>query len=276
MEQHWSENEISLLSQVLPHVAEQFRPALSNLYLTLQHLIPAQMREDSPETDRFAAMACQSYYRMLRTVNNLSSAPQLLSDAPFLLENVNLSQWIETIYQQALPMAQEAGLTLTYQTELPNHSIAVHPEQLERLIWNLLSNAFKFTPPGGKISLTLKKAGGQILFTVRDSGCGISEDAMPTVFDRWLHTDLAAPLPHGFGLGLPLCRNIAQRHGGRLVLQSQEGEGTTVTVALPDKKTSGGQIRDASFDYAGGFQRVMLELSDSLSYRAYLQRNLDE
>ena len=276
MDQRWTDNEITLLSQVLPHVAQQLRPSLTNLHLAVTRLVPPELRDQDAEADTVAAVTSQSYFRLLRVVNNLSCAPQLLEDTPFLTENTEVVSFLDTLCRQADPLAAEAGLTLSYKAEPSSLMAAIDREQLERLVWNLLSNAFKFTQPGGRITVSLKKAGTQLLLTVSDTGCGISEELMPTVFDRWLHVDRADPSPHGLGLGLPLCRNIAERHGGRLLLQSETGKGTTVTVALPCCKNPGSAVRDVDFDYAGGFQRVLLELADALPYGAYRQKQLDE
>ena len=114
-----------------------------------------------------------------------------------------------------------------------------------------------------------------MLLSVSDNGCGISEELRETVFDRYLHFQRMDPLPHGLGLGLPLCRRIAEGHGGRLMLRSAEGEGTTVTVSLPQKRSADGGVRDVPFHYAGGFQSVLMELSDALPYRAFRARHRD-
>ena len=276
MDQRWTDNEIMLLSQVLPHVAEQLRPSLTNLHLAVTRLVPPELRDQDAESDTVAAVTSQSYFRLLRVVNNLSCAPQLLEDTPFLTENTEVVSFLDALCRQAESLARESGLTLSYKAEPSSLVAAIDREQLERLVWNLLSNAFKFTQPGGRITVSLKKAGTQLLLTISDTGCGISEELMPTVFDRWLHVDRTDPSPHGLGLGLPLCRNIAERHGGRLLLQSETGKGTTVTVALPCCKNPGSAVRDVDFDYAGGFQRVLLELADALPYGAYRQKHLDE
>ena len=98
---------------------------------------------------------------------------------------------------------------------------------------------------------------------------------MATLFDRWAG-ELENGLPRqGLGLGLPICRRIAQAHGGRLLLESREGEGTLVTVSLPHIRRGDGQVRERRTDYAGGFPHVMMELSDALPYQAFYEKHLD-
>ena len=269
----YDEQEIRLLSEILPNVAAQLRPSLGNLHAAVRHMMPQE--EGDARTEQNLAMMNQSYYRMLRLVNNLSSAPMLLEEEPFLLHDEELVSWLEELCRKAQPLAEEAGITLEFCCRLHAHKAGIHRDHLERLVWNLLSNALKFTPRGGSITVTLKKSGTQLLLSVADTGCGISEELQETVFDRYLHPQRMDPQPHGMGLGLPLCRRIAQGHGGRLMLSSREGEGTTVTVALPDRRVSGEGVSDHPFRYTGGFQPVLVELADALPYQAYYRRHID-
>ena len=166
-------------------------------------------------------------------------------------------------------------MTLTFQCGTEHHTAAIHRDCLEQAVWNLLSNALKFTPDGGSITVSLRLGHRQVLLAVTDTGCGIPAGDMETVFDGYLHPERLTVLPSGLGLGLPLCRRIAEGHGGRLLLDSKEGQGTTVTLALPDE-TAGDVVEDVTFDYAGGFQPALVGLADGLPFEAFLQRHSDE
>lgn len=270
---NWTEEQLHLLGGVLPHVAQQLRLPLNNLALSAQQLTA---RPDSSEADqRAGAVLQQSYYRLLRLVSNLDQAPLLLDDAPFFKQNIDVVAWLDDLCRQAEGLFAEKGVTLSWNSATPYHIVALHKEHMTRLLWNLLNNALKFTPAGGQVTVGLSLSGGQIFLTVSDTGCGISPEQMETVFDRWLARNGYDPAPYGLGLGLPLCRRIAQGHGGRLLLTSQEGQGTTVTVALPDIAASSNILRDAPVDYAGGFSPALVELSDALPYTVFTPENLD-
>ena len=265
----FSSEEKRILGSVLPNIAEALRSPLNNLHMAAQRLAV-------PETQDAAERAImqQSYYRMLRLVSNLTMGPELLSDIPFETQNLELVVWLDELCRQAASIAQEVGITLDFACRERYIVAAVHRTYLERLVWNLLSNALKFTPASGHISVTLEVKGQQVLLSVKDTGPGIPPEDMETVFDRWTQSQRPISLSHGIGLGLLICRRVAEGHGGRLLLESREGQGTLVTVALPHVRR-GGEVRDTRMDYAGGFPHVMMELSDALPYRAFSEVHLD-
>ena len=269
------EQNLELLCQVLGSVAAQMRGSLGNIHSALRRLLPPDDPFRPGVDEGSAAIVHQSYYRLLRVINNLSAAPLLGEDAPFVCRDKELVGWLEDICRQARPLAAEMGVRLTFHCDEPYHKAAVHGPHLERLVWNLLSNAIKFTPSGGRVDVRLEFRGGQVVLTVSDTGCGISEELMPLVYERYLHPERIDPLPHGLGLGLPLCRKIAERHGGRFLLTSREGEGTTATVSLPDERLEGDVLEQPPVPYRSGFQPAMVELSDALSYAVFNRKNLD-
>ena len=272
-----NENEnLELLCQILKSVSEQMRGSLGNIHMALGRLMPAEDEATgSDDRTRSAEILSQSYHRLLRVIGNLSEATLLTREKPLPVWDTELVSWLEDLCGQARPLVEEMGLTLIFRCEKTSHVAAVNTAYLERLFWNLLSNAIKFTAPGGMVTVELSVRGGQVLLSVSDTGCGISEEMMGVVYERYLHPERIDPPPHGLGLGLPLCRKIAERHGGRFLLTSREGEGTTVTVSLPDERLEDKTLEEPTFAYTGGFQPAMVELSDALSYRVFSRKNLD-
>ena len=199
----YSETEKQMLREILPGIATQLRGSLANIHAALGRLAPEQARDASTDTDRSAAILCQSYYRILRVVNNLSDAPMLAEEKPLDTENVELVRFLDGLCRQGEALAQLMELRLTFTCPERAHTVAVNREYLARLFWNLVSNAMKFTPRGGTVDVCLRSGQGCVLLSVKDSGSGIPQDKQAQLFDRWQHSHMDLPA-HGLGLGLPL------------------------------------------------------------------------
>jgi signal transduction histidine kinase len=108
------------------------------------------------------------------------------------------------------------------------------PDRLQQLLLILLDNAIKYTPPDGRVTLALRRKGGDVQLTVSDTGVGIAPVDLERVFERFYRADPARTRdPGGTGLGLPIARWIAEQHGGEIALSSAPGRGTVATVRLP-------------------------------------------
>jgi signal transduction histidine kinase len=104
-------------------------------------------------------------------------------------------------------------------------------DRVLQLLSNLLGNAMKFTPAGGSVALHFEHSEEHVVFEVRDDGIGIHRDALPRIFERFSQHDTDSR--RGLGLGLYICRMIAEAHGGDISVQSEPGRGTTFRVSLP-------------------------------------------
>ncbi len=272
----FDKKNLELLTEVLPNVAAQLRASMANVYACANRLATPEAREKDPALDKNAAILNLSCHRMLRIVGNLSAASLLASDRRLELENEDVIGLCRDLCSKVSALFELQGVALTFRADTASHIIALNTEMAERMLLNLLSNALKFTRAGGKVEVHVRVTKSQVLLSVSDTGCGISEDRLETVFDRFLDTDRLDPTPHGLGLGLPLCRRIARGHGGTIVAESKLGVGSTFTVALPNRKEENPTLHDAArFDYAGGFNRVLMELSDALGSEAFLQKYTD-
>jgi len=263
------------LRAVLQQISAQLKYSLGNIYSALERIAPAQARDEDEKLDQNAAVLCQSYYRVLRLANNLDDAVNLESPSRVKLTNDDIAGLCRRVADEARACAELLGLELEFVCEKQTHIISMNADRLERLLLNLLSNAFKFTPRGGKITLEIKIGRQNVELIVTDTGRGIAPQRLEHIFDRYLMTDTLDSLPYGLGLGLPICRRIAREHGGGILLTSEEGKGTTVAVSLPNKRSSIQELSTYVIDYAGGFNRTLVELSDALPRQAFTQRFLD-
>lgn len=261
------------LAALFPGIATQLKQTLSTLNLAAAALIPASAREQDPVLDAKAALLDQSYYRLLRMVQNLSSAEYLLSDEPLPTQTLDLAAFVTDIFERTESLAAELGLEMRLICPRDRLICALNKAAMEQLLFHLLSNALKFTPSGGTVTVELQLRGQQIQLSVTDTGPGIDPDVLPLLFNRYLCPEESPlPPPHGLGLSLPLCRCIAQRHGGALLAESTPGRGSRFLCSLP--LLQGPTIvSDAAYDYTGGFNRTLLALADALPSKAFLLRN---
>jgi CheY-like chemotaxis protein/anti-sigma regulatory factor (Ser/Thr protein kinase) len=138
------------------------------------------------------------------------------------------------VVESFLPVAQGKGLTIETDLTAGAGPLRVDPERLQQVVWNLLSNSIRFTAPGGRILVRCSRQGQEVELSVRDSGRGISADALPRLFERYWQGSGPHPRRQGLGLGLAIAHRIVELHSGRIEAVSDgEGLGSTFKVHLP-------------------------------------------
>ena len=147
---------------------------------------------------------------------------------------MDLSSIVESSLDAVRPAAEAKGLQLTSDVGVSGPVLA-DPDRLQQVVWNLLANAIKFTPSGGRVSLRVARVGASAVITVADTGEGIAPELLPFVFDRFRQGDASVTRPHGgLGLGLSIVRHIVELHGGHVQAWSEGPDlGSTFSVHLP-------------------------------------------
>jgi PAS domain S-box-containing protein len=148
---------------------------------------------------------------------------------------VTLTPMIETIVDAVLPGAVANNIHLQTALDPRVGPISGDPDRLQQIIWNLLTNAIKFTPKGGRVQVRLERIDSHVELSISDTGQGIDAELLPHVFDRFSQSDSSSTRRHGgLGLGLAIVRQLVELHGGTVTAESQgTGEGTTFRVTLP-------------------------------------------
>lgn len=146
-----------------------------------------------------------------------------------------LQEWIEAF--QSIAGKQSIRLSIDLQID-PDFSLAIDPEKMERIFFNLMSNAFKYTPSHGKIQLHCQADTQQLSFSVEDNGVGISEEDLAHIFDRFYQVDKIHP--QGSGIGLSLVKAFVELHDGSIRAESQLGTFCRFTVTLPIRHLDAG------------------------------------
>ena len=153
-----------------------------------------------------------------------------------LVEPQRLLQDVVSTYQY---QAQRKNVTLELELDAPLPTIEVDPGRMTQVLTNILDNALRHTPEGGKIVLSAREVGHQIELAIQDSGPGLRPQELQRIFDRFYRTDTSrqrdGSVPGGSGLGLAIAKSIVQAHGGQLSAESEAGKGLKVIITLPRK-----------------------------------------
>lgn len=140
-----------------------------------------------------------------------------------------LEEWIEAFY--SLAKKRNMKLSLIKPDDDPEIILALDPEKFERVIFNLISNAFKYTPDNGSITITYKVDSGNLVLSVADTGEGISQRDLGNIFDRFFQVERVHP--NGSGIGLSLSKAFIELHGGEISVESTLKKGSVFTVVIP-------------------------------------------
>jgi len=152
----------------------------------------------------------------------------------FAAEPVDLSALLAAVITQVEPLASERQQTIVL-PGLPAWVVHGNEDKLIRLFLNLLDNAIRYTPPGGRIMIGCTCRQGNMLISISDTGPGIAPEHVPRLFDRFYRVDHGRSRAQGgSGLGLAIAQSIAQLHGGQITVESVVGRGSTFTVILPE------------------------------------------
>jgi signal transduction histidine kinase len=196
------------------------------------------MMESSSQNERMVALeeALQEVRRMTDLVESLLTLARA-DEGRFDIyrEPVELQPLVQEVYETALILGEAQGVTvdLPFTTEVV---VMADRTRLRQLFLNLVTNAIKYTPAGGKVELGLGRHPDNVTFAVRDTGIGISAADFPHIFERFWRADRVRSRMSergGFGLGLAISQWIAQAHGGTLTASSRLGRGSLFTVTLP-------------------------------------------
>jgi signal transduction histidine kinase len=169
--------------------------------------------------------------RLLRLVNQILDFSRLRAGVlPIERMPVALDQIVASAADELRPQAQEAGLAMEVERVGDRFEYLGDQDRLVQVVVNLVSNAIRFTPRGGRVTIRVVDAGSELEIQVEDTGVGIPAMALPYIFGWY---EQAHRQRGGTGLGLPIVRGLVEAHGGRVTVESHEGKGSRFTVLLP-------------------------------------------
>jgi two-component system cell cycle sensor histidine kinase PleC len=228
-------------SQFLANMSHELRTPL-NAILGFSEMITSRVFENVPDKQyEYAGLIHSSGYHLLTLINDILDLAKIESGSWSLNEKaVDLRTLINTTCAMLEPKTAAGGCILATDLDAGLPIVRCDERATKQILLNLASNAVKFTPRGGRITIFAHlQRDGAVVFGVADTGVGISEDDQQRVFENFgqgRHDVVTAD--RGTGLGLPIVKGLVEAHGGRVTLTSAIGEGTTVSIRFPPERTT--------------------------------------
>ena len=219
-------------------IAHELRTPLSviqgNLEAVLDGVYPPDAEHIQPALDQAQLLA-----RLVEDLRTLALAEG--GQLSLNLQPTHAAELVKRIATAFEPKAAEKRVTLSASTPPALPAVRADGQRIAQVLTNLLGNALRYTPEGGRVELELRTEPLSVLVTVKDTGSGIAAEDLPHVFDRFYRADKSRSRDPrsrggsggGSGLGLAIARSIVEAHGGRIWAESKIGEGTTITFTLP-------------------------------------------
>ena len=231
-------------------ISHEFKTPLTIIYAAIQALELICGSELSEKAKKFIGQIRQNSLRQLRLVNNLLEITKAENGYLKLYKkNIDIVFLTKAITESVMQYSKGKNVNLSFQSSLDKKLIAVDDEKYERILLNLLSNAIKFTPAGKNIFVRVYNRDKEVCIEVKDEGIGIPKQKQNLIFDRFRQVDCSLVRnAEGTGIGLALVKLLVNAMKGKIVIDSEEGRGTTFTIIFPDEKCfeSDGNTDDGS------------------------------
>ena len=218
--------------------AHQLRTPLSAIKWTLRMLLDGDLGEINPEQREFIDRTYNSNERMINLINDLLNVTRIEEGRylhkPIMYDMGEIMEYVIKPYREEAAKRQVIfGLERT-KKKLPK--VLLDVEKIRLAVENLIDNAVRYTPPGGKVTVSLNCDKKEIVVSIKDTGVGIPKDQQERVFTKFFRgANVMKMETEGSGLGLFIARNIIESHGGKIWFESEEGKGTTFHFSIPVK-----------------------------------------
>jgi two-component system phosphate regulon sensor histidine kinase PhoR len=216
----------------ISNISHELRTPLAGLKALVDTLRGGAIK-DPPAAKRFLKRMDAEVDALTQMVEELLELSRIESgQAPLRLAPTPVAEVVVPPVDRLRPQAERAGLEFTVLLPPGLPPVLADADRARLVLTNLVHNAVKFTPPGGRITVAARPAGDDVVFSVQDTGVGIPAEDLPRIFERFYKADRARS-GGGTGLGLAIAKHIVQGHGGRLWAESVEGQGSTFYFTLP-------------------------------------------
>ena len=221
--------------EFVANVSHELRTPLTNIKSYAETVIAAGDELPPELHNNFMGVIVSEADRMTRIVQDLLTLSKIdYGKMEMNVSRFSFSKAVRSVYEAVALNAESHGHTLTFSCEENMPDVDGDRERIEQVIMNIVSNAIKYTPDGGKIAITAATGGRNVFVRISDNGIGIPEKDLPRLFERFYRVDKARSRESGgTGLGLSIAKEILNQHKGDIRIESVYGEGTDVTITLP-------------------------------------------
>lgn len=271
------ENSDSAELNALALAAQGLRGSLSNIMSNADRLFPLLDTEDNPTAKALMAQINKNLFQMLRVISNMSDAVQYTHTAVTDQETIDICAFLDEIFQKAQEILKSTGIRLKFAGLPESIYCLANSEKLERAVYNMISNAIKFTPKDGLINAKLLRQGARLYLTIQDGGSGISPTKLGNIYTRYCREPSLEDRRFGIGLGMVLIRSAAALHGGTVLIDQPAGQGTRVTMTMAIRQRKNTLVRNCPMkvDYVGERDHALIELSETLPAELYNPNNIN-
>lgn len=269
-------NEESSDFDFLATVNEAMRSPLATLSSAANMMMPIVENIGSDVLSKNLAAIYKNYFKLLRLSNNIAGFAEMRSRSTTLhLKCVDLLSLCSNLVDTVSLLTKERGIKIWYKTSLKSANVLADFDKIEYILLNLLSNSLNHTKVGDDITVSVSPSNDYYVVTVTDTGAGVSSNVISSLFEPRLTRKSLSDPEQGLGMGLAYSRHLISAHGGSMVMESRETQGTTVKFTLPVVK-SGDTLADDPIRYGdNGLLPVLTELSDILSLDCFDAKYLD-
>lgn len=262
---------IKIQDEIYAKVSHEWKTPLHVIFSTIQLLeeyLKDPLAEDSGIVlSKHVGRIKQSCYRLTKLIKNIEDLVQIESGLlPIKLRNQNIVEVVERIVHAVAEHVHVKDIKVIFDTEVEELYLACDAEKLERILFNLISNAYKFTNPSGEIHVEVSEKEDHVVILVRDNGVGIEQQELESIFQRYHQAGKTLSRhAEGTGIGLALVKSLVELHGGRIGVESQIGKGSTFSVELPNRlmEEPAETVQTRKFDHTDHIaEMIRIEFSD--------------
>lgn len=226
-----------LKSEFLANMSHELRTPLNSIIGFSEVLIDGLYGDVNEKQEKYLNNILSSGRHLLEIINTILDLSKIeAGQMKLAYEEFDLGEVVEDVGKVMLQQADTKDIHVDIDLDVKAGIVIADRLKFKQVLYNLLGNAVKFTPGGGKVSLTVKRENDTILVSVSDSGPGIREEELDLIFEAFRQSDGSHARDYqGTGLGLTLSKKFVELHGGEISVKSREGEGSTFTFNIPVK-----------------------------------------